>query len=303
MFYRIIFAALLGLVPVASAQKDLGRVFPEKQTLHVVALGDFGSGNSHQAAVAHAMATRNEQDPFDIGISLGDNFYRCGVRTVHDSKWETRWEDLYTPLGIPFYTSLGNHDYGHPPIICPEERASPAAEIAFTEHSKSWRMPARYYTFIAGPVRFFAIDTEGWSNAQFEWLKAELEATENEPGVTWRIVYGHHPMYTSGVHLNQRRIAVLRRKLAPLFKKTNVDLYIAGHDHDMEHLRADGIEYLICGAGGAHLRAVRHPQPQSLFHATTFGFLDITIDDHQLNAKFRDTNLKSLESPEAQITK
>ncbi len=285
------------------AQKDLGRVIPEKPVLHLVALGDFGSGDVHQIAVAHAMAKRNAEAPFDLGISLGDNFYRCGVHNDSDHLWTTRWEDLYTPLGISFYASLGNHDYGHPPIICPEQRASPKAEVAYTEHSKSWRMPSRYYTFLAGPVRFFAIDTEGWSDAELDWLTETLEATQNEPGVEWRIVYGHHPMYTSGVHLNERRIAVLRRELAPLFHQTNVDLYIAGHDHDMEDLRAGGIEYLICGAGGAHLRAVHHAQPESLFHATTYGFLDVTIDQHKLTAAFLNTNLKPLEEPEMQISK
>jgi len=301
MLFRI--CALLSLPCVLHAQQDLGRVVAKKQQLHLVALGDFGSGNVHQAAVAHAMVKRNESQPFDLGISLGDNFYRCGVRSDRDSLWKLRWEDLYTPLGIPFYASLGNHDYGHPPIICPQQKSSPDAEIAYSEHSQSWKMPARYYTFAAGPARFFAIDTEGWSVAQFDWLKEALARPEKDSGVRWRIVYGHHPMYTSGVHLNERRIAVLRRELAPLFKENKVDLYIAGHDHDMEHLRADGIEYLICGAGGAQLRRVRRPQPQSVFHDTTFGFLDITIDERSLTAAFLNTRLEALETPEMQISK
>jgi hypothetical protein len=75
--------------------------------------------------------------------------------------WTARWEELYTPLGIPFYASLGNHHYGHPPVICPAGKGSPDAEVAYSEHSKSWRLPSRYYTFVAGAARFFAIDTEG----------------------------------------------------------------------------------------------------------------------------------------------
>ena len=296
------YALYLCAVAAAYAQQDLSRVLPGNP-LHVVALGDFGSGNAHQAAVARAMAKRNEQEHFDLGISLGDNFYRCGVPTINAPLWKARWEDLYTPLAIPFYTSLGNHDYGHPSMICPTEKASPEAEIAYSEHSKSWRMPARYYTFVGGPARFFAIDTEGWSEEQLSWLKKKLQETRGEPGVSWRIVYGHHPMYTSGVHLNERRIGELRRDLAPIFKETQVDLYIAGHDHDMEHLKSDGIEYLICGAGGANLRAVRHAVSQSLFHATTHGFLDLAIDEHKLIATFFDTRLKPVESPKLELSK
>ena len=287
----------------AGAQQDLGRVLPEKQAIHVVGLGDFGSGDKNQLAVAKALALRHGQEPFHLGISLGDNFYRCGIRSETDSGWKTRWEDLYTPLGITFFTSLGNHDYGHPPIICPGKGVSPDAELKYTEHSKSWRMPARYYTFVAGFARFFAIDTEGWSTKQAAWLKNVLVETQNEPGVQWRIVYGHHPMYTSGVHLNERRIGALRRELGGLFKETKVDLYVAGHDHDMEHLRANGIDYLIAGTGGAKLRAIRRLTPESIFHATTFGFLDLSIDEHTLTAKFLDTKLVSLEKPEMQVTK
>ncbi|MEO5924949.1 MAG: metallophosphoesterase [Bryobacteraceae bacterium] len=294
---------LLASCATLFAQKDLGRILPESKVLRVVGLGDFGSGNNNQRAVARAMAHRHEQEPFQLGISLGDNFYRCGVNSVNDATWDKRWEELYTPLGIPFYTSLGNHDYGNPPVICPGRRSSAQTEIDRSELSQSWRMPARYYTYLAGPVRFFALDTEGWTAEQLAWLTSALKTTQGEPGVHWRVVYGHHPMFTSGVHLNQRRIGALRRQLTPLFKETGVDVYIAGHDHDMEHLRAEGLEFLINGAGGANLRKIKKAQPQSVFHATTFGFLDLTIDEHSLVAKFLDTNLVSLENPTTEIRK
>ncbi len=290
---------MLGLL----AQQDLGNVIPGKQSIRLVALGDFGSGDRHQLAVAQAMARRHREQPFDLGVTLGDNFYRCGVRSLHDPIWKTRWEDLYTPLGIPFYASLGNHDYGHPPVICPHNRASPKAQVDRTGHSKSWRMPARNYTYRAGPARFFVIDTEAWSPAQAAWLEKALRETMEEPGVSWRIVYGHHPMYTSGVHLNQRRIGALRRDLSALFRDAKVDLYMAGHDHDMEHLSADGVHYLINGAGGAHLRRVRKTTPESIFNAAVNGFLDLTIGERTLTVRFLDTDLVSLENPELRLTK
>ncbi len=297
------FLITLAAAGALNAQDDLGRVLPAGRKLHIVAFGDYGSGNSHQKDVAEAIRKRDREEKFDFGITLGDNFYRCGVRSIDDPLWKSRWEDLYTPLGILFYASLGNHDYGHPPIICPFEQASAASEVLRTTHSPSWRMPARYYTFAAGAVRFFNIDTEGWSPDQLEWLGKALTASRDEPGIKWRIVYGHHPMYTSGVHLNQRRIGQLRRELTPIFKAGGVELYIAGHDHDMEHLRTDGMDFLICGAGGAELRKVRHQQEISLFTATVYGFLDISIDDRKITATFYDTNLQSLENPPMERTK
>jgi predicted MPP superfamily phosphohydrolase len=280
---------------ILNAQMDLGRVVPADRSLHIVAFGDFGSGEPGQIEVARAIQKRNSQKPFTFGITMGDNFYRCGVRSVNDPKWKTRWEDLYTPLGIPFYASLGNHDYARPPIACPAGGASPEAEIARTKLSPSWRMPARYYTYTAGPVRFIAIDTEGWSLKQFEWIRKMLKDTANEPGIKWKVVYGHHPMYTSGVHFNERRIGVLRRDLFPVLKAAGVDLYICGHDHDMERLQQDGIDMLIAGSGGADLRRVRHPEPQSVFAVKSYGFLDIEVTSDHIAARFLDPNLKSLE--------
>jgi tartrate-resistant acid phosphatase type 5 len=293
-------AALLGQAP----QRDAGRVLPANQSLHVVAFGDYGTGSPEQAAVARAIAQRNSSQRFDLGITMGDNFYFCGVRSVNDPKWKSRWEDFYTPLGFPFYAALGNHDYGHPPIICPLQKSSPDAEVAYTAHSKSWRMPARYYTFKAGPVLFIAIDTEGWSSEQLAWIKATLAASVNDPDIKWRIVYGHHPIYTSGTHLNERRISELRAQLLPVLKAAHVDAYICGHDHDLEHLRSDGMEFLICGGGGAKLRGfVGAREPASVSSASKYAFLDLVIDEHKFTAQFLDINLKSLENPPLTDTK
>jgi tartrate-resistant acid phosphatase type 5 len=298
---KLFLAALLPAL--ALAQTDLARVVATGPPIHVLALGDYGSGSPNQFAVARAIRARHERSPFNLGVTMGDNFYRCGVHSVNDENWKRRFEDLYSMLHMQIFASLGNHDYGHPPVICPARGGSPDAEVAYTTHSDTWRMPARYYTFVAGPARFFAIDTEGWSEKQFEWLSKVLADSQQEADVKWRIVYGHHPMYTSGVHLNQRRIAVLREQLAPVFAQNHVDVYLAGHDHDMEHLRTGGVEYVICGAGGAELRAPRHAQPESIFRATTYGFVEFNIDEKSLGFRFLDTELRSLEDPEPVLRK
>jgi tartrate-resistant acid phosphatase type 5 len=158
-------------------------------------------------------------------------------------------------------------------------------------------MPSRYYTFKAGPVFFIAIDTEGWTIAQLEWIERRLAAADNDPEIKWRIVYGHHPIYTSGVHLNERRIGTLRRELLPVLKAHHVDAYICGHDHDLEHLRAEGIEFFIAGGGGAQLRQFRRKEPISVFRAVSYAFLDLTITDHTLTAEYLDDDLHSLENP------
>jgi tartrate-resistant acid phosphatase type 5 len=285
-------------LPLAlSAQTDAGRVVPADRSIHLAAFGDYGTGDPSQRGVAAALARENAKQRFDFGITMGDNFYSCGVRSVNDPKWKSRWEDLYTPLGVPFYATLGNHDYGHPPMLCPLEHSSPAAEIAYTAHSQSWRMPARYYTFKAGAVQFIAIDSEGWSQTELDWIKNTLDASANDPEVKWRVVYGHHPVFTSGVHDNERRIGELRAELLPVLKAGHVDLYMSGHDHDLEHLRTEGMEFLICGGGGAKLRGFWRKEPMSIFAASANAFLDLVIDDHKITAQFLDVGLHSLENP------
>ena len=81
-------AALFFALPLA-AQTDLGRILPINQPIHVAVIGDFGSGDHHQAEVAEALRRRNSQTPFQMGLTVGDNFYRCGVRSISDRKWTT----------------------------------------------------------------------------------------------------------------------------------------------------------------------------------------------------------------------
>ncbi|MGH9768409.1 MAG: metallophosphoesterase, partial [Blastocatellia bacterium] len=150
------------------------------QPVRVLAFGDFGNGSEGQKQVAAAMLKTHRQTPFDFAITLGDNFYSAGMESTADPRWKTWWDALYDPLGIKFYATLGNHDWGL--------ADSPAAEILYTRQSPSWRMPAPYYTFTAGPVQFFALDSNEISEAQLLWLKDELAKSR----ARWKLVYGHH---------------------------------------------------------------------------------------------------------------
>jgi tartrate-resistant acid phosphatase type 5 len=297
MLSRICLLTLITILfsPRLHAQIDLGRVLPVGKAIRILAFGDFGSGDKKQRVTAEAMQKRHRDAAFDLGITLGDNFYRCGVRGTTDKKWKLRWEDMYTPLGIPFYASLGNHDYGHPFIICPMFQGSPDAQVAYTKLSSSWRMPARYYSYVAGSVRFIAVDTEGWSAEQLTWLENVLKDSQDEPGVRWRIVYGHHPIYSSGHHANERRIGALRKAFVPLFQKFKVDLYIAGHDHSLERLEYQGLNLLITGGGGARLRFMTNSKKESRFGLVANGFLELTVDETSLKAQFYNPQLKPLD--------
>src|SRR5262249_27210170 len=94
------------------------RLAPPPLTVHtasrgarVVAFGDFGDGSPSQRSTAAAIRTEHVRRPFDFGITLGDNMYEEGAESPEDPRWKSWWEDVYGPLGLRFYATLGNHDW------------------------------------------------------------------------------------------------------------------------------------------------------------------------------------------------
>jgi hypothetical protein len=237
--------------------------------LRVVAFGDFGDGSASQRLTADAVRKAHATEPFDLGLSLGDNFYEEGSESPRDPRWKTQWEDLYGPLGIRFYAVLGNHDWKLPD--------SPAAEILYS--SPSWEMPSPYYTFVTGNVQFFAVDTNEVSDLQLEWLRHALEESTSR----WKVVYGHHPIYSAGQHGDTTRLV---ERLLPVLRG-RADAYFCGHDHDMQHLKPDGgVHFFVAGAGGAHQRPM-HPHPRTLFARTDLhGFAVIEVAGDRLTVRF-----------------
>src|SRR5262249_26164386 len=143
---------------------------------------------------------------------------------------------------------------------------SPAAQVLYTQRSTTWRMPAPYYTYRAGPVQFFALDTNTLQTAekQLQWLDEALAASR----APWKIVYGHHPIYTSGAYEDG---PVLIAKLLPLLRH-RADVYVAGHDHNMQALQPEaGVHFFVSGGGGAALYNVQ-PDTRTVFASRTNGF-------------------------------
>ena len=242
--------------------------------VRVLAFGDFGNGSSEQKMVARTIAAYHQGQRFDFAITLGDNFYSVGMESPSDPRWKTWFEDLYGALGIPFYASLGNHDWGHPD--------SPAAEILYSGLTPTWRMPAAYYTFTAGPVQFFALDTQSVALAQKqrEWLDRELTNSQ----ARWKVVYGHHPIYSDG---NYEDRPDLIASLLPILAN-RVDAYICGHDHNLQALQAQrGVRFYIAGGGGAGLYEVTK-SPRSLFVSSANGFAVLEADTNRLVVKLVD---------------
>ena len=260
-------------------------VRPDVAYERFMAIGDMGTGRPDQHKVAAAMAERAKRDGLDFILTVGDNIYEDGVRSADDPQWKTKLEEVYNDpsLQVPFYPTLGNHDY----------RGSVQAQIDYSQRNENWRMPARYYTFTrvladGTTVQFFAIDTDPIDGRQrsagdqLKWLDEQLERSE----ARWKIVFGHHPLYGHNPHRGDNR--TMNAALEPLFTKHQVDLYLAGHDHALEMLEpVKGVNYVITGAAGGPDKA--YPvewTDESYYAATLGGFVLLRISKEELVIEF-----------------
>ena len=199
--------------------------------LRFVSVADTGTGATGQYGVAAAMTRYHQLNPYDLVILAGDNIYNNGEIEKIGAVFEQPYQALLQQ-GVKFQAVLGNHDIR-------TDNGDPQVRYS------AFNMPGRYYTFRRGDVHFFALDTNNnadW-NVQLPWLEQELSRSD----APWKIVFGHHQIYSSGVYgLNQPFI----QTLTPIFQKYGVQLYINGHDHHYERSQSiKGTTYLICGAG------------------------------------------------------
>jgi tartrate-resistant acid phosphatase type 5 len=60
----------------------------------------------------------------------------------------------------------------------------------------------------------------------------------------------------------------------PILKKHNVPLYVCGHEHILQHLKREGMDFVICGGGAKH----REPDQREdvLFGAGLLRFVSVT---------------------------
>ena len=229
--------------------------------LNFLVFGDWGRhGELDQLELAAQMGIAADAVKARFIISVGDNFYEDGVRSTDDPQWQTSFEDVYhyPSLQVPWIVALGNHDY----------RGNCDAQIAYSHLSQRWNMPARYFTqsrqiAAATSVDFFFLDTTPmvrsyWHEPgyrehvrtqdvpkQLEWFKAALAAST----APWKIVIGHHPIYSGGGVLGHGDTRELIEEVLPLLKQYQVQAYFNGHDHNLQHLQAGAVNLFDSGAG------------------------------------------------------
>jgi tartrate-resistant acid phosphatase type 5 len=253
-FITLVLIIYACIIPESGTAQSVTGIYYRKagtDYLEVIAIGDAGRGNTGQMNTALAMNNYAENIPIDFVLYLGDNSYSSGFSSVYDEKWKTRFEDIYDypALDVPFYTLLGNHDYvGN---VDAQLEYSSMFDTKFT-------LPAKYYSFKhvltdSIEILFIMLDTiillKGGSEAETElnWFVNELSSSKAD----WKIVAGHYPLYSNGSHGNKEALIEI---IEPVLLDYNADLYIAGHDHNLELLKNDTGPYYIVSGSGALLR-------------------------------------------------
>lgn len=267
--------------------------------IDLLALGDFGSNDARQHKVAVAMAdfTAGLGRPLSAVLALGDNFYRKFL----PEQFATRFSGYYpkNKFDCPFYAVLGNHDYG-PEYDSKQGRAKAETELDHTRKNPGsrWKMPAKWYAYELEKdgkplVKIIALDGSYFEGAltpqekieQRRWLAAEMAKPTAAP---WLWMISHYPIFSDSKQRGDRAGAPLLKEWEPYLRDKRVSLYIAGHDHTMQHLRAEGFspDFIISGAGGAPDHDVI-PSPRG-FSTHGLGFNHIHVTEEKITVQYID---------------
>jgi 3',5'-cyclic AMP phosphodiesterase CpdA len=302
----------------------------DRGAAELLVLGDWGyDDQTAQAQVAAGLSAYTRQHSLrpQALLMLGDNWYGELSGGAHSVRWQTQFEQMYPArdFACPAYAVLGNHDYQR----WPDSKVD--AELDYARNGRNgsaatrWTMPARWYRFefpANSPlVAFLALDsnmprpdgkekggrdftlTSQEQAEQLSWLEAELKRPRTTPFLA---VIAHHPVFSNGPHGDH---PVLIRDWDPLFRKHHVDLYMAGHDHDLQHLEFEGhpTSHFLSGSSGADLYSLKIDHSQRGPYAQkVYGFSHISVTAGQMTLRHLDQNGRTLhaftKTPEGKIT-
>jgi len=251
---RIVLAILLLAVFVGGCTDAARHV----STVDFIVASDMGRrGISEQQKIAALMSLQAELTKIDFLAVAGDPIHDKGVQSTDDEEWKLKIEDVYAASSlhaIPWYVVSGNHEYN----------GSVQAILDYSNVSKRWNAPARYYSMEQPIGRkkkalFVFIDTAplidkyrneeespdaGKQNMeqQLRWLDSTLVASNDR----WKIVIGHHPVYADTDKVESERTD-MQQRVGKILETRSVDFYICGHIHNFQHIKPEGskVHYVV----------------------------------------------------------
>jgi acid phosphatase len=262
--------------------------------------GDTGYLNKDNAQNSKLLKKYYQKGELDYMVLLGDNFYPNGVENVKDPQFITKFKDIFPP--IVSFVILGNHDYLSNPIA----QLNPNQDVNQSHPVKHWYMPNFFYDVIikigTETVHLIFIDacilgndiTQRLLNSsqnkynfniilrenyipQLNWLNHILSHSQSK----WKIMFGHYPIFSNGPHQTSLNLNTI---LLPLLQRYNVDCYVSGHDHNLQHIEKDGIHFVVSGSfSDTYSSENRYPNS---FKCVQNGFVILSMDENKLIFKF-----------------
>jgi hypothetical protein len=251
-------------------------------TVSIVAAGDIACDPAHnvgmptdcdQAATA-AMIGRFRPNAV---LALGDLQYQTGTLAAFQQSFGATW-GVYRSI---MYPAIGNHEY-----------LTSRAAGYFT----FFRGIPPYYSYNLGNWHMVSLDSECQyvggcqaGSAQERWLRADLAAHPN----LCTLVYWHEPRWSSGEHQDATQMATIWSDLVA----ANVDVVLAGHNHDYERFTPlgatgqpdpTGVTEFVVGTGGKnHYGFVRPPLTGELVrNDTSFGVIRMLLGPRGFSWRF-----------------
>ncbi len=270
---------------------------PNPKDLVFCAVGDTGTGLPGAERVARSIARLARTGPLDFVLLLGDNFGPKGVESIRDPQWQSKFEKLFDPskLAVPFYAVLGDGDH----------RSDRVAPRLYGLNNPRWTHPKPTYPFQTeshgAKFTFIGVDTTfllgNISNPDVRIANRVMVHALQMLSSDWKIMFGHHSLYSSGGKRDGERSKKLREVCEGWFEKFALDLYIGGNDRSLEILKPKkGVTHVVSGGGGgpemAHSLTCRE---DTIYGYTGGGFtwfrfdgekLEITIYDADGRAKY-----------------
>lgn len=235
------------------------------------AVGDEGAGNVPERKIANLIAKEKPE----VLVIPGDVVYNSGEFSEYRKNLFPYFGKLMST--VPILPSLGNHDVGNPQhlgrpyreVWMPPENWLPPKEsktvytILRRRANKGegplprdeWSL--RNYSADAGGCHFVCLDSTADHDTMRDlivpWLEKDLAKARKE-GAQWLIAFWHHPPYTHGGYRdNSLQWNDIRELYVPMMRKYGVQIVLNGHDHGCQHMRKDGVDYIVTAGGGAKL--------------------------------------------------
>ncbi|KAK6249844.1 Calcineurin-like phosphoesterase domain [Theobroma cacao] len=280
-------------------------------SLSFLVIGDWGrKGAYNQSEVALQMGKVGEKLSIDFVVSTGDNFYDKGLASPDDPDFKDSFTEIYTANSLQkhWYSVLGNHDY----------RGNVRAQLSpILRRIDSRWLCLRSFIVNTEMAELFFIDTTPFvdeyfrnpKHQKFDWrgviprkkylrrVLKDVESALRESVANWKIVIGHHPIRSMGHHGDTKELIM---QFLPILEANNVDMYINGHDHCLEHISSitSPLQFLTSGGGSKAWKGDFHylDRDEMKFYYDGQGFMSVELTQTNGRIAFHDVLGKVLHS-------